>query len=60
MSHDHHHCLCDHSNLAYCNTCLVVYCKDCKKEWIERTSWINYSNTPNWGNYTTVGCQTHQ
>jgi hypothetical protein len=66
MSHDHHHhCLCNHNNLAYCSACLVVYCKDCKKEWIERTSWITYSNYPNWGNFTnepfkTVDCQTHQ
>ena len=40
--HKHEHC-CKHSNLAYCEVCRVVYCKDCGKEWIEKTYWT-YSN----------------
>lgn len=59
----HHHCTCNHHNLAYCKTCQVVYCKDCKKEWAEKviqywysSPWVN--DGTNW-NYTPSICTTH-
>jgi hypothetical protein len=37
---NHHHCdcehtACEHTRVAYCKTCDVVYCLDCKMEWVE-------------------------
>ena len=43
MSHDHHHCKCEHTKVAYCKKCQLVYCLDCKKEWKE-----NWTYTYQW------------
>lgn len=57
MSHDHHWCACNHDNLAYCATCNVVYCKDCKKEWVEKATWVTYTwNSDNYVFDPATGC----
>lgn len=33
MSHKHHNCKCDHSNVKFCSSCQLVHCLDCNKEW---------------------------
>ena len=33
---NHNHC-CKHLNLRYCPVCKVIYCVNCKKEWVEKT-----------------------
>lgn len=33
--HDHVQHTCKHEHLAYCDTCKLVYCRDCGKEWRE-------------------------
>lgn len=33
MSHKHHSCTCDHSNVKFCKPCNLVHCLDCNKEW---------------------------
>ncbi len=62
MSHDHHSCVCAHTSLAYCNICMVVYCTQCKKEWIERTVWYSGNNWNAGGGITLTqtACNSHQ
>jgi hypothetical protein len=43
----HHHCECQHERVKYCPVCRVVYCEDCRREWVER-GW-NFTTYP----YTT-------
>jgi hypothetical protein len=49
---NHHHCdcehtACEHTRVAYCKTCDVVYCLDCKMEWLENhlPTWIHETTT---------------
>ena len=57
MSHGHHENCCKHENIKYCAVCKVVYCRDCKKEWVENwdlQSWYKASRwSPPWV-YTTI------
>lgn len=47
MSHDH---CCEHKNLKYCGVCKVVYCTNCKKEWVEKYHWtLAYPQTTWYG-----------
>ena len=33
---DHHRCVCEHESVRYCRACRVVYCQECKQEWVSR------------------------
>lgn len=60
----HEHEECEHKNLKHCSKCDVVYCEDCKKEWIKQfvtiygsSTTISNSISPDW---TYVNCGTCQ
>ena len=53
MGHKHIHC--EHSRLAYCRICDVVYCLDCDREWVKPTATITWGSS---GTYTTKDTYT--
>jgi hypothetical protein len=48
--HPHHSCVCQHARVRYCAGCRLVYCEDCRHEWVARPlGYYWYSGLPSYG-----------